>query len=37
MELVEVGRDSVLGIATLYGLNGPLIETSWGRDFPHLS
>jgi hypothetical protein len=37
MELDEVDRDSVLGIATLYGLNGPLIESSCGRDFPHLS
>jgi len=37
MELVEVGRNSVLGIATLYGLDGPLIESSRGRDFPHLS
>ena len=37
MELVVVGRDSVLGIGTFYGLDGPLIESSWGRDFPHLS
>jgi len=26
-----------LGIATGYGLDGPGIETRWGRDFPHLS
>jgi hypothetical protein len=24
-------------IATDYGLDGPGIETGWGRDFPHLS
>jgi len=28
---------SVLGIGTDYGLDGPGIETWWGRDFPHLS
>jgi hypothetical protein len=28
---------SVAGIATGYGLNGPGIESRWGRDFPHLS
>jgi hypothetical protein len=28
-----VGRDSSVGIATLYGLDGPGIETRWGRDF----
>jgi hypothetical protein len=27
----------VVGIATGYGLNGPGIESRWGRDFPHLS
>jgi hypothetical protein len=31
------GPDSVVGIATGYGLNGPGIESRWGRDFPHLS
>jgi hypothetical protein len=31
------GRDSVVGIATRYGLVGPGIESRWGRDFPHLS
>jgi hypothetical protein len=25
------------GIATGYGLDGPGIESRWGRDFPHLS
>ena len=29
----EVGRDSVAGIATRYGLDGPGIESRWGRDF----
>jgi len=32
-----VGRDSSVGIATRYGLDGPRIETRWGRDFPHPS
>jgi hypothetical protein len=30
-----VGRDSVVGIATRYGLDGPGIEPRWRRDFPH--
>jgi hypothetical protein len=29
--------DSVVGIATGYGLDGPGIESRWGRNFPHLS
>jgi hypothetical protein len=28
-----VGRDSVVGIATRYGLDGPGMESRWGRDF----
>ena len=32
-----VGRVSSVGIATSYGLDGPGIESRWGRDFPHLS
>jgi hypothetical protein len=28
-----VGRDSVVSIATHYGLDGPGIESRWGRDF----
>jgi hypothetical protein len=28
-----VGRDSVVGLATRYGLGGPGIESRWGRDF----
>ena len=31
------GPGSVVGIATGYGLDGPGIESWWGRDFPHLS
>jgi hypothetical protein len=30
-----VGRDSSVGVATRYGLDGPGIESLWGRDFPH--
>ena len=30
-------RDSAVGIATRYGLEGPGIESRWGRDFPHPS
>jgi len=32
-----VGRDSSVDIATRYGLDGPGIESRWGRDFRHLS
>jgi len=32
-----VGRDSSVGIATRYGLDGPGIESQWGREFPHPS
>ena len=28
---------SSVGIATAYGLDGPGIDSRWGRDFPHLS
>jgi len=31
------GRHSSVGIAARYGLDGPGIETQWGRDFPHPS
>jgi len=34
---LSVGRDSSVGIATRYGLNGQGIESWWGRDFPHAS
>jgi len=30
------GPDSSVGIATGYGLDGPGIESRWGRNFPHL-
>jgi hypothetical protein len=30
-----MGRGSVVGIATRYELDGPRIESRWGRDFPH--
>jgi hypothetical protein len=32
-----VGRDSSVGIATLYGLDGPGIESRWGKIFPRPS
>jgi hypothetical protein len=31
------GPGSSVGIATGYGLDGPGIESRWGRDFPHPS
>jgi hypothetical protein len=31
------GPGSSVGMATGYGLDGPGIESRWGRDFPHLS
>jgi hypothetical protein len=31
------GPVSVVSIETGYGLDGPGIESRWGRDFPHLS
>jgi hypothetical protein len=37
MYILRVGRDSSVGIATRYGLDGPGIECRWGRDFPHPS
>jgi hypothetical protein len=27
------GRESVVGIATRYGLDGPSMESRWGQDF----
>ena len=33
----DTDRDSSVGIETLYGLNGPEIESRWSRDFPHPS
>ena len=34
---IKCGPGSSVGIATGYGLDGPGIESRWGRDFPHLS
>ena len=34
---VSVGRDISVDIASRYGLDGPGIESRWGRNFPHLS
>ena len=31
------GLGSVVGTATAYGLDGPGIESRWGKYFPHLS
>jgi hypothetical protein len=33
----NTGPGSVVHVATCYGLDGPGIESRWGRDFPHLS
>jgi hypothetical protein len=33
----DVRRDSSVGIAISYGLDGPGIESRWRRDFPHPS
>jgi len=30
-------RDNSVGIATAYGLDGPGIQSRWGRDYPHPS
>jgi hypothetical protein len=36
--MAYVGRDSSVGIATGYGLDGPGIEFWWGfKVFPHMS
>jgi len=32
-----VGRDTAVGIATRYGLDGREIETRWGRNFLQIS
>ena len=31
--IMNVGRDSSVGIGTRYGMDGPGIESRWGRDF----
>ena len=33
----SVGRNSAVSIATGYALDGPAIESRWGRDFSHWS
>jgi hypothetical protein len=33
----SASRDSVVGVVTYYALDGPGIESRWGRDFPHPS
>jgi hypothetical protein len=35
--MLLVGRDSSVGIATCYELDGPEIEFRWRRDFQHPS
>ena len=37
MHVNRCGPVSSVGMATGYGLDGPGIESRWGRDFPHLS
>jgi hypothetical protein len=31
---IMVGRDTSVGVAPCYGLDGPGIESRWRRDFP---
>jgi hypothetical protein len=35
VSITIVGRDRVVGVATRYGLDGPGIDSRWGRDFSH--
>ena len=35
--IADSGPGSSVGIATVYGLDGPGIESLWGWDIPHLS
>ena len=37
LQITQMGRDSSVGVATCYGLDGRGIKSWWGRDFPHLS
>jgi len=32
-----MGWDSSVGIVTRYGLDGPGLESEWGRNYPHPS
>jgi hypothetical protein len=34
---IKIDRDCVVDITTRYGMEGPGIESSCGRDFPHTS
>ena len=34
---ITLDRDSVVGITTRYGVDGPVIESRWERDIPHPS
>jgi hypothetical protein len=33
----KVGRNSVVGTETSYGLDGPVVESRWGRHYPRPS
>jgi len=37
LDLGKCGPGSIVDIATGYGLDGPGIESRWGRDFLHMS
>jgi hypothetical protein len=37
LQPLGTGRDSSVSIAPGYGMDGPGIESQWGRDFSHLS
>ena len=37
VNVVRHTADSEVGTATRYGLDGPGVESRWGRDFPHPS
>jgi hypothetical protein len=34
-KIIIVGWDSAVSIVICYGLDGPKIESQWGRDSPH--
>jgi len=37
LHLIRADRDSAVGIATRYGLDGSRFKSRWGRDFLHPS
>ena len=37
LQIFEVVRDNSVDITTVCGLDGPVIESRWGRDFPRSS